>query len=184
MPDPNTVVQEADEEYSAIDVIDLESGRPHHLVLLGRQGENGTQDVVFDCSAWEGKISNPTFAIVAQRPGERETYLVGDVTVSGWTVTWVISSEDTAYAGRGYAEIRAASGELVKKSAKFITSIEQSVEDYGEGSSATPPYWGTEILNGVQSAQQAATAAQAAAETARAEATAVLSGTTLILGEV
>ena len=58
--------QEPDEEYSTIPVAELVE------VKLGRQGDNNTQTVVIDCSAWLTQLPGCTFMIAATRPGERE----------------------------------------------------------------------------------------------------------------
>lgn len=46
------------------------------MVKLGRQGENLTQEVQIDVSAWtEDNMEGATFLIAAVRPGETESYL-------------------------------------------------------------------------------------------------------------
>ena len=156
--------EEDDEEYATILVNALEKDKEHHIVLIGRQGENKTQDVVFDCSVWDDRITNPTYSIVAKRPGEKETYLANNVSADGNIVTWTLDADDTALSGFGEAEIRATSDDLVKKSAKFRTYIQPSVEDYTSSDPVTPPYWGTAILTAVQESAASAAAAEAAAQ--------------------
>ena len=124
--------REPDEEYQAIPVDALER------VKLGRQGENETQTVVIDCNDWLVQLQGCTFMIVAMRPGERELY-VPDVTVSGGTVTWPITAQDTACAGAGRAEIRALKGDAVKKSQLFRTWIEPALDGRINGAPTTPP---------------------------------------------
>lgn len=167
-PEPveSSAEDEGDEEQGVIDVNDLEEDKPHHIVLCGRQGENLTQQVVIDCSHWADVLENPVYSIVALRPGEKETYLVHNVTAENNRLTWTIDSDDTARSGFGEAEIRGVSGEKVKKSAKFRTWIEPSVEDYTSPDPVTPPYWGTEILEATAASQAAAEAAEASAEEA------------------
>ena len=155
---------EGDEEKSVIDVNDLEENKPHHIVFLGRQGENKTQDIEIDCSHWAEVLENPVYSIVARRPGEKETYLAHLVATASNRITWTLDSDDTARSGFGEAEIRGVSGDKVKKSAKFRTWIEPSVEDYTNPDPVTPPYWGTEILEATAAAEAAAEAAEAAAE--------------------
>ena len=149
---------ESDEETGVIDVLDLEQGKAHNTVKLGRQGENNSQTVQFDCTAWLADFGEAEVSIVARRPGENNTYLVNGVSYADGTLTWTIATEDTDRAGCGEAEIRAVSGEKVKKSARFRTKIEKSVEDY-TGGVVTPPYWAVDIISQAQTASEDAAAA-------------------------
>ena len=141
--------QEPDEEYSTIPVAELVE------VKLGRQGENNTQTVVIDCSAWLAKLPGCTFMIAATRPGEREIYLP-EVSVSSGVVTWPIMEQDTACAGAGRAEVRAMKDGKVKKSALFRTRVEPALEGDGSPDAPTPPNWVRLIIESVEASQAAA----------------------------
>ena len=163
MPDNEVITQERDEELETISVLDLED--PKRLVKIGRQGENLTQTVVIDCSAWQAVLgATPTFEIVARRRGEKETYQANHVTVSGFVVTWTLDSDDTAISGQGVAEIRGTSDTLVKKSAQFKTWCEASVEDYTAPRPVTPPAWANTVIEQGALAQTAYNTAQSATE--------------------
>ena len=71
--------RESDEEYDTIPVLELE-GR---TVKLGRLGENNTQTVKIDCSAWLTALPGCQLMIAALRPGESEIYLPGVSVASG-----------------------------------------------------------------------------------------------------
>ena len=146
--------QEPDEEFETIPVAELVE------VKLGRQGENNTQTVVIDCSAWLAKLPGCTFMIAATRPGEREIYLP-EVSVSSGVVTWPIMEQDTACAGAGRAEVRAMKDGKVKKSALFRTRVEPALEGDGSPDAPTPPNWVKLIIGSVEASQQAAETAQA-----------------------
>lgn len=141
--------QEPDEEFETIPVQELLD------VKLGRQGENDTQTVVIDCSAWLAKLPGCTFMIAATRPGEREIYLP-EVTVENGVVTWPIMEQDTACAGTGRAEVRAMKDGKVKKSALFRTRIEPALEPGGSPDAPTPPNWVRLIIGSVEASQAAA----------------------------
>ena len=151
-------MQERDEEYTAIAVDALD------VVKLGRQGENDTQNVEIDCSAWLEALPDAQLVVAAIRPGENTIYLP-PVSVSGGVITWPILAQDTAKAGYGRGEVRAMLGDKIKKSIVFRTRVEASLE----GSQVTPstlPDWVTEIRGSVATAQAAATAAAADADLA------------------
>ena len=153
--------QEPDEEYETIPVQELVE------VKLGRQGENDTQTVVIDCSAWLEKLPGCTLMIAATRPGEREIYLP-EVSVSSGVVTWPILEQDTACAGVGRAEVRAMKDGKVKKSALFRTRVEPALEGDGSPDAPTPPNWVKLIIGSVEASQQAAEHAEALVEEATA----------------
>lgn len=138
--------QEPDEEFETIPVGDLLD------VKLGRQGENDTQTVVIDCSAWLTQLPGCQLMIAATRPGEREIYLP-EVSVSNGVVTWPILEQDTACAGTGRAEVRAMKDGKIKKSAMFRTRIEPALEGDGSPDAPTPPNWVRLIIDSVEEAQ-------------------------------
>ncbi len=141
--------REPDEEYETIPVAELLE------VKLGRQGENDTQTVVIDCSAWLTQLPGCTLMIAATRPGEREIYLP-EVTVDSGVVTWPILEQDTACAGTGRAEVRAMLNDKIKKSALFRTRVEPALEGDGSPDAPTPPNWVKLIIGSVEEAQAAA----------------------------
>lgn len=155
--------QEPDEEYATIPVKELVE------VKLGRQGENDTQTVVIDCSAWLTQLPGCQLLIAATRPGEREIYLP-EVSVSSGVVTWPILEQDTACAGVGRAEVRAMKDGKVKKSALFRTRIEPALEGDGSPAAPTPPNWVKLIIGSVEASQEAAEHAEELVEEATASA--------------
>ena len=165
----NDTVEESDEETDVITMAELEKGGKHSTVRLGRQGESNTQTVEFDLGDWMSEVPNGTATIVARRAGESETYLAIGVAYNVEThiATWPITSIDTAYPGYGEAEIRISNSDqtIVKKSARFRTYVEKSVEDY-TGEAVTPPYWAVDIISQAADAQAAATSASSNASAA------------------
>ncbi|MBR6889993.1 MAG: CotH kinase family protein [Clostridia bacterium] len=155
-------LQEPDEEYSPIDVKDLDKDR----VKLGRQGENETQTVQIDCNDWLVALQGCTFMVVAMRPGERELY-VPDVTVSvSGLITWPITAQDTACAGAGRAEVRAIKGGAVKKSKLFRTWIEPALDGEINDTPTVPPNWVKGTLENLERANALMADALAAATAA------------------
>ena len=155
--------REPDEEYDVIDVLDLDE------VKLGRQGENDTQTVRIDCSAWLTELPGCQLTVAALRPGEREIYLP-EVSVANGIVTWPILLQDTAYAGWGRAEVRGILNGKVKKSKLFKTYIFPSLDGDGTPNPPTPPEWAVQVLNAVADAQEAAATAESLIDEATATA--------------
>ena len=112
-------VREPDEEYEVIDVADLKD----RIIKIGRCGENETQNVQIDASAFLTALPGATLQIAAVRPQETAVYLP-TVTVSDGVITWEIVSTDVAKYGLGFGEVRAVKDGKVKKSAVFRTRVE------------------------------------------------------------
>ena len=150
--------QESDEEYETLEVNKLKT------VKLGRCGENLTQQVVIDCTAWLGTgsaLAGCELMVACARPGENQVYLP-EVTAADGVITWDVTDVDTGKAGWGRGEVRAIKDGMVKKSALFRTRIEPGLDEAG----ATPPAvpdWVVEIRDDVEAAESAAQAAEAAA---------------------
>ena len=151
---------------------DEDKGEIYHVegldvVKLGRQGENLTQEVQIDVSAWtKDNMEGATFLIAAVRPGETESYLP-EITQSGNTLTWKPTAADTAKGGYGRAEVQAVKGALIRKSPVFRTRIEAAIES-SSSTPTEPPAWVQQILGSVSAAQQQATAASSSAQEAAA----------------
>lgn len=157
-------IYESDQHYETILVEDLD------IVRLGRQGENDTQEVSIDCSAWLTELPGAELIVAARRYGEKAIYLP-IVTADAGVVTWRSLAQDTAKAGWGQAEIRAQVDGKIKKSKVFRTYVEKALD--GPGAPVeTLPDWVAQIRGSVSTAQQAATTAEGQAQAAQAQATA------------
>lgn len=155
----NEVLRETDEEYAVIDIAEID------VAKLGRQGENDTQEVRIDCSAWLSQLPGCELIVAARRSGEKTIYLPA-VTVADGVITWRILSGDTEKAGYGQAEVRASLNGKIKKSKIFRTFVEKAL-DGPEGASPAPlPDWVEDVRNAAQGAQASAEAAQQAADQA------------------
>ena len=85
------------------------------MVELGRQGENLTQEVQIDVSAWteeHGRSHVPDCGGATRRNQK----LLPEITQSGNTLTWKPTAADTAKGGYGRAEVQAVKGALIRKS--------------------------------------------------------------------
>ena len=129
---------------------------PGIVLSLGREGENAVRQVIFDITDWNSEFGKGgSVALLAQRPGDTEPYPVA-VTVSGATVTWLVSAADTAKPGvYGQAELQYRIGDVVVKSAIWRTFIADSLGT----ASPTPPEpqqaWVDQVLDAAQNVETA-----------------------------
>ena len=127
------------------------SGR---TLALGREGENLARQIVFDISAWREAYGQGTVSLIAKRHGDAEPYPC-NITVDGDTVTWPITSADTACPDFGICELRYAVDEVLVKSEMWRTFVADSLGT----PSPTPPEpqkaWVDKVLAAGQAAMDA-----------------------------
>ena len=127
------------------------SGR---TLALGREGENLARQIVFDISAWREAYGQGTVSLIAKRHGDAEPYPC-NITVDGDTVTWPITSADTACPDFGICELRYAVDEVLVKSEMWRTFVADSLGT----PSPTPPEpqkaWVDKVLEAGQTAVDA-----------------------------
>lgn len=130
-------------------------------ILLGRQGENQAQVVIWPDIAeqYAALYGEGTFQLMAQRCGDAAPYPVA-LTRDGGSLVWVVSDSDTAKSGVGRCELTYLVGGAVAKSKTWQTQVLASFTADG---SAEPP---EPAQSWVQEVLKAATAAGKSAEEA------------------
>lgn len=137
-------------------------------ILLGRQGENHAQTVIWQgiaaqCAALYGE---GTFQLMAQRCGDAAPYPVA-LTRDGGSLVWTVSDSDTAKSGVGRCELTYLVGGAVAKSKTWQTQVLASFTADG---SAEPPEpaqsWVQEVLEAAAAAGKSAEAAADSADKA------------------
>lgn len=93
-------------------------------VALGRQMEDNYRAITFDLSGFGLEIERAM--IVHQRKADAAPYVVTSVT-GGDSITWTVTNTDTAYSGRGQAEIRIEFTNGLAKSVVFQTVVIRSI---------------------------------------------------------
>lgn len=169
-------------------------------VPLGVEGENGTLVYTADVSDWLAAWPNGIVALLLKAPDRSDAY-VADTALDRQTgtVTWTISSYDTAIPGYGWGELRIVQGEDVKKSWTFRTYIRPGILAEAGDPPAPTPDWVDDLLeeaseamaatrtnaelageaaDNAADAQEAAEIAQARAEQAAEDAEAATAGAT------
>lgn len=94
-------------------------------VVIGRKGEFGVTELIFDCSEFNEKYGEGTAQIVHSINGS--VYIVPSEQ-DGAEVSWTISASDTTETGTGSAEIRWYVDGGLKKSVTIITIVLPAME--------------------------------------------------------
>lgn len=100
--------------------------RGRNELLLGRQMENEARRIIVDLSAWISAYGEGKAVLAHQRPGEAAPYIV-NAAQDGSALTWTVTNTDTAFAGRGQAELRWMVGDVLAKSVVFPTRVKASI---------------------------------------------------------
>ncbi len=133
-------------------------------VELGRRGENLASTIRIDVSDWLFLWPDANVNIVVRRPGENDAY-IAKTSVTDGVLSWPVTSADTAIAGYGTFEIRAISGEVVKKSVTVTTKVCECISCTGD---PEPPEgcvdWVNEVIHAAERAEEAAEHAEEIAE--------------------
>lgn len=98
--------------------------KQEETVALGRQMEDNYRAITFDLSGFGLEIDRAM--IVHQRKADAAPYVVTSVT-GGDSITWTVTNTDTAYSGRGQAEIRIEFTNGLAKSVVFQTVVIRSI---------------------------------------------------------
>lgn len=101
------------------------------VIPLGRQGENGVETVSFPVQGWRDLYGEGSFELMHQRNKDRYPYPC-PIDVAGEDVLWVVRDTDTAFAGRGQAQLTYVVGGAVAKSIVFATCTLRSVDGGGD----------------------------------------------------
>lgn len=107
---------------------------------IGKQGENLTREITFDCAAWLDTLSGGVLSIVHQRPTDSDAYPCGDYTVTDTSLTWSINETDLAFSGLGRCELRYTIGSRIAKSKTFYTEIITALNPLDTPPAAYEPY--------------------------------------------
>lgn len=135
------------------------SGR---TLALGREGENLARQVVFDISEWRASYGDGTVSLIAQRHGDAEPYPC-NITVDGDTVTWPITSADTACPDYGHCELRYTVGDVLVKSEMWRTFVADALGTPQPEPPEPQKAWVDKVLAAGQDATESAESAKKAA---------------------
>ena len=97
------------------------------VIPLGRQGEDNVETVQFDVNGWEDEYGEGAYELLHERCMDTAPYEC-PITVADGIVSWVVRSADTAYVGRGQAQLMYVVNDGVAKSAIFKTSTLKSID--------------------------------------------------------
>lgn len=97
------------------------------VIPLGRQGENEVTTIKFDASGWADEYGAGSFELLHERCKDSAPYAC-PITVEDGIVSWVVSNADTAFAGRGRAQLVYIVDAAVAKSVIYSTSVLRSID--------------------------------------------------------
>lgn len=148
------------------------SQEEQRLELVGRQGEGGTRQLVFDCADILAEYPDALIVCAMQRAGDRKAYLK-DCAADGANRAVTLESADVAVPGVLKIELRALIGDDVRKSAVYIAKVAESLR----GEQDKPGNPTADVLNRIDMtisrAEESIAEADAAAQSAREIADAV-----------
>jgi len=98
-------------------------------IEVGKQGENGATQVVFDVSEMVETYGSGTAYVVVQRRGDAEPYLLDNTSQSGNKVTWTVSNVDTDVYGTGRVQLFWLINEQVAKTVTYQFYVEEALHD-------------------------------------------------------
>lgn len=102
------------------------SQEEQRLELVGRQGEGGTRQLVFDCADVLAEYPDALIVCAMQRAGDHTAYLK-DCATDGTNRAVTLESADVAVPGILKIELRALIGDDVRKSAVYIAKVAESL---------------------------------------------------------
>lgn len=151
------------------------SQEEQRLELVGRQGEGGTRQLVFDCADVLAEYPDALIVCAMQRAGDRKAYLK-DCAADGANRAVTLESADVAVPGVLKIELRALIGDDVRKSAVYIAKVAESLR----GEQDKPGNPTADVLNridmtisraekSIAEADAAAKSAQTVADTVQAK---------------
>ena len=118
---------------------------PATVISLGHQEENQCLEIKFDITEWMNQYPNGIAVIIAKRTEEDEPYIANTSFLNN-IITWKVTAYDTAFSGKGMAEIRLIKDEVIKKSSIFQTNIAESITGETVDPVQPIPEWINEIL--------------------------------------
>ena len=136
---------------------------PGTMLQLGRAGETGIRQIIFDLSSWVSKLGPGHAALVVELPGDDRLYPVPVAEADG-TAIWTITAAETPCAGYGQAQLSYLVGDKVAKTEVYSTWVSSSL---GEPVEPDPPEaqqgWVDQVLAaGISAADNAGKAVAAA----------------------
>lgn len=125
-------------------------------IYLGKSGENRSRELVFDVGEWIADFGEDgAVYLLHQRLGDRDPY-PAVITREGRAASWVITTADVNYPGKGKAELQYRIDDMVVKSSVFDTIVDKSLGDPVDDIPDPEKDWVTEVLEAAENVRTAA----------------------------
>lgn len=95
-------------------------------LLLGKQGEHGVAQVVFDLSGYIRTYGDGVAQLIVKRPTDPLEY-PGVLTRTGNTATWEIGLEWTEFSGQGWCQVNWYTDDDLAKSDRYKTLVQEAM---------------------------------------------------------
>ena len=110
--------------------VDLSSGEALNL-LVGRQGESGVTQVIFDFSSLNTEFGAGVLSLSVKRPKEYTPY-AQTITADGTDATWLVNETDTGVAGCGEIQLTYTVNSQIAKTVVYKYTVYSSIGVDGE----------------------------------------------------
>lgn len=114
--------------------IDIDVQKKPGIIELGVQGDKLADAAVFDVTEWVAEYGAGTVYIYHQRASDAAPYFkqLPIVTADGKsTATWTFDDADTGVKGEGAAQLLYVKGDIIKKTAVYVTVTSRSLGEAG-----------------------------------------------------
>ena len=120
--------------------INLESSS-YDRIQLGYRNEENVTAVAFDFSPWYQEFGDGVISLFVKRSEDSVAYpVVVDQDDVGHIATWIVRQIDVNYPGKGSIEYFYVVGNQIKKSAVFMTYVDQDIGETGSDEVLQEPY--------------------------------------------
>lgn len=109
--------------------IEIPVDKRNYRISLGRVSENLVTKVVIDCSSWAEEYGAGTAELIHKRNADDIAYKCLQTSQEDNLLTWTVTSDDTAFEGRGWLQARWYVGDVLKQSAIFDTMVLPSLTE-------------------------------------------------------
>jgi len=134
------------------------------ILVLGRCGENGAQEIIFDIADWIAAFGSGTVQLLVQRKGDSQPYPCVTKQV-GSTIVWTVTSADLAQPGYGgRCELVYLNGDRVVKSKIWPTLVQEALGCPCEEPPEPWQNWTDQLAQVAASAEHAAERAETAVQ--------------------
>lgn len=130
------------------------------VIPLGRTGEHHATRIIIDATEWQEEYPNGALALLVCNPNG--AVYPAQVETNGYVLTWNVTRDETAVAGKGEIELNLSAGGAVVKSARCATQIDAALSQNADNPPTGTPEWVSELLDSIDNIKDAGDTIEAA----------------------